>query len=487
MPGSRHVKRRGATRPRRYAGDERPMYFIIAGCGRVGSRLAEYLSYEGHDVAVIDRDPGSFRRLGSAFNGIILEGMAFDEEVLLEAGIAEADAYAAVTDEDNTNLMAAEIARSVFEVPLVLSRLYNPEKELTYFKLGIDYVCGTTLVTDRIHEQLFQSRDSIVQQDRLDLGIKVVELSVGEEAAGKPAGSLSYGVSSKLLILLRDNMKLRFDEATPLEPGDRVVMLIRKEGWQKVIDCLGPGVDSPACRMYTIPAELADEAAAGPAPEESRVIVGGCSMVGAHLAYILSMEGHNVTIIDEDAALFKRVPPGYAGEFTEGVVYDEETLIAAGIERADAFVSVTKKDNKNLMAAEVARLVFGVPHVMARLFNPDKEPTYQALQMPFVCGTTVLSQTMLERLLKPVVSVRAACLFNRYNLVEFESPPSWDGKTVRQAVKDSGVTFAYIVRRRSAYVPEDNFVLRSGDDVTALVTTRRLTRLDKGLRKMTKG
>lgn len=463
------------------------MHVIVAGCGRVGSRLAEYLSFERHDVVVIDKDAGSFRRLGGTFNGITLEGMAFDEEVLQEAGISQADAFAAVTNEDNTNLMASEVARVVYKVPSVLSRLYNPEKELTYFKLDVDYVCGTTLVTERIHEQLFQSEDSVVQQDRADLGIQVVELSVGDEADGKPAGSLNYGVSSKLLMMMRDNKRVHFDERTPLVSGDRVVMLLRREGWNTVTECLGPGVDSAACRMYTIPGELAADAAAAASTEGARVIIGGCSMVGAHLAYVLSMEGHRVTIIDEDPALFKRLPPGYAGKFIEGVVYDEETLVAAGVDQADAFVSVTKKDNKNLMAAEVARHVFGVPHVMARLFNPDKEPTYQALRMPFVCGTTVLAQVMLERLLNPVVSVKASCLYNRYNLVEFESPVSWDGKTVRSVVDAFNVAFAYIVRRSSAYVPDDNFVLRSGDVVSALVTTKRLTRLEKGLRKIKKG
>jgi Trk K+ transport system NAD-binding subunit len=459
------------------------MHVIVAGCGRVGSRLAEYLSFERHDVVVIDKESASFRRLGGTFNGITLEGMAFDEEVLREAGAEHADAFAAVTNEDNTNLMAAEVAKVVFDVPSVLSRLYNPEKELTYFKLDVDYVCGTTLITQRIHEQLFQSENSVVQQDRADLGIQVVELSVGDEAAGKPAGSLNYGVSSKLLMLTRENKRLHFDEATPLDSGDRVVMLLRREGRSTVTECLGSGVDSAACRMYTIPDELAAAAAAASPAEGVKVIVGGCSMVGAHLAYILSMEGHDVTIIDEDPALFKRLPPGYTGEFVEGVIYDEEALLTAGVEQAGAFVAVTKKDNKNLMAAEVARHIFGVPHVMARLFNPDKEPTYQALRMPFVSGTTVLAQVLLERLLNPVISVKAACLFNKYNLVEFESPASWDGKTVRWAVDASGVTFAYIVRRSSAYMPDDNLVLRSGDTICALVTTKRLTRLEKSLSK----
>lgn len=462
------------------------MYFVVAGCGRVGSRLAEYLSFERHDVVVIDKDASSFRRLGGTFNGITLEGTAFDEEVLKEAGIAQADAFVTVTNDDNTNLMAAEIAKNVFNAPVVLSRLYNPEKELTYFKLDIDYVCGTTLITERIRERLFQGEDSVVQQDRVDLGIKIIEFGLGDEVDGKPAGSLNHGASSKLLLLMRDNKKLHFDEGTPLEAGDQAVMLLRKEGWKTVTDCLGPGVNSAGCRMATIPGELAAEAAAGPSPEGARVIVGGCSLVGAHLAFMLSMEGYDVTIIDENPGLFKRLPPGYGGKFLEGVIYDEETLLAAGVEEAEAFVSVTKKDNKNLMAAEVARHVFNVPNVMARLFNPDKEQTYQALRTPFVCGTTVLAQVMLERLLDPVIRVKAACLYNRYSLVEFESPASWDGKTVRWAVENSGVTFAYIVRRSSAYVPEDNFVLRSGDGVSALVTTKRLARLEKILHKMTK-
>lgn len=463
------------------------MYVIVAGCGRVGSRIAEYLSYDRHDVVVIDSDPRSFRRLGKTFNGITLEGLSFDEEVLLEAGIEKADAFTAVTNKDNTNLMASEIARSIFKVPLVLSRLYNPGQEHTYFRLGLDYVCGTTLITERILERMFQSEESVVQQDRPDLGIQIIEFGVGTEAEGKPAGSLNYGVSSKLLLLARETQQIPFDDLTPLRSGDRVVMLLRREGWKTVSDCLGPGVDSTSCRMYTIPDELAAEATAPSVPERACVVVGGCSMVGANLAYRLSMEEHAVVIVDEDPSLFRRLPEKYTGEFLEGVIYDQETLIAAGIEQADAFVSVTKKDNKNLMAAEVARHIFEVPHVMARMFNPDKELTYQALQMPYVCGTTAIAQVMLERLLDPAIRVKAACLYNKFNLVEFQCPTAWDGRTIGRAVEDISLTFAYVVRRTSAYVPEDSFVLRKGDLISVLVTTRRLPRLERSLRKMKKG
>ncbi len=457
------------------------MYVIVAGCGRVGSRIAEFLSVERHDVVVIDKDSGAFRRLGGTFNGLTIEGVAFDEDVLLEAGIREADAFVAVTDEDNANLMASEIASNVFKVPTVTSRLYDPQKELTYFKLGLDYICGTTLITERIRERLFQSENSIiVQQDRVDPGVQVVEFVVGDEAAGKPASSLNSGVSSHLLLLIRNNRRVEPVEGATLEKGDLVLMTLRKEGWKVAAECLGSAVEAAAC------ARAGASATSMPAAEETRVIVGGCSMVGSHLAYELSIEGYRVTIIDENPSLFRRLPPGFEGRFLEGVIYDEETLLEAGIEEADAFVSVTKKDNKNLMAAEVSRSVFGVPHVIARLFNPDKEATYQALGMPYVCGTTLLANALLERILKPKIHIKSGCMFNKYNLVEFDSPPAWDGKRLAQASEDTGVKFAYVTRRNTGYMPEDNFVLRAGDVVNALVTTKRLGRLEKNLYKISR-
>ncbi len=463
------------------------MHVIIAGCGRVGAQLANYLSLERHNVVVIDKDNEAFSRLGGVFNGIMLDGMAFDEETLEKAGARKADAFVATTNEDNTNLMSSEIVKSIFGVPLVLSRLYDPEKERTYFKLGVDYVCGTTLVTDRIRSRIFQREDSIVVHDRSDIGVQIVEFSLGEEARGKLAGSLNYGVSSRVLILERNNKRIPFDDNTPLEAGDRVVMILRKEGWRTVSECLGPWVEDSSCRLYTIPEALAAESEAGTRPEAAKVIVGGCSLVGAHLACVMSMEGYRMTIVDEVPDRFRRLAPGYDVDFVEGVIYDEGALLAAGIEEADAFIAVTKKDNKNLMAVEVARHVFEVPHVMARMFNPDKEPTYQALNMPFVCGTTLLAQELLERLLNPVLKTRSSCVFDKYALVEFDCPPPWDGKPVGSLVKDTGMTVAYTIRRSTAFLPEDNFVLRRGDLVSALAPSKQVSVLEKGLHKLSRG
>lgn len=130
------------------------MNIIVVGCGRVGSHLASLLSEDGHNVSVVDRSDKAFRALGRDFNGQLVQGLGYDLDVLHEAGIEQADALAAVTSNDNTNLMTAEVARRIFEVDHVITRLYEYKRENTYMKLGIDYACGTTLVAEEIFSKI---------------------------------------------------------------------------------------------------------------------------------------------------------------------------------------------------------------------------------------------------------------------------------------------------------------------------------------------
>lgn len=123
---------------------------IIVGCGRVGSRLAIRLSENDNNVCVIDRNPRAFAALGRDFNGSTFAGVGYDEEILVRAGIEECDFVAAVTQSDNANLMVVEIARRLYDVPHAVARLYDSSHERTYLQLGIDYVCGTTLVAEEI-------------------------------------------------------------------------------------------------------------------------------------------------------------------------------------------------------------------------------------------------------------------------------------------------------------------------------------------------
>ena len=127
---------------------------IVVGCGRVGSQLANMLSDNGSNVCVIDRNPDAFANLGRNFNGSTVQGVGFDEETLIKAGVDECDVMAAVTQSDNTNLMCAEVASRLFGVPHVIARLYNPDHERAYMQLGIDYVCGTSLVAEDVFSKV---------------------------------------------------------------------------------------------------------------------------------------------------------------------------------------------------------------------------------------------------------------------------------------------------------------------------------------------
>jgi trk system potassium uptake protein TrkA len=121
------------------------MRMIILGCGRVGATLALLAEEAGHEVTVVDRDRTAFRRLGQGFQGRKVVGLGIDEDVLIEAGIERADVFVAVTSGDNSNLMAAQIARVRFKLRKVIARVYDPIRAEAYAELGVDTYCSSTL------------------------------------------------------------------------------------------------------------------------------------------------------------------------------------------------------------------------------------------------------------------------------------------------------------------------------------------------------
>jgi trk system potassium uptake protein TrkA len=130
------------------------MKVVIMGCGRVGARLASLLDKEGHEVTALDNDAYSFRRLPSDFGGTSLLGNGLDEGALKRAGIEEADAFVAVTQGDNRNIMAAQIAKHVFNVPKVVCRIYDPLRRDLYSRLGLEAISPTTVFAQMLKEKL---------------------------------------------------------------------------------------------------------------------------------------------------------------------------------------------------------------------------------------------------------------------------------------------------------------------------------------------
>jgi trk system potassium uptake protein TrkA len=159
------------------------MYVIIVGCGRVGSELAKLLSNEGHNVVVIDKSQDSFERLGGTFNGLTKVGNGFDLELLKQAGIAKADAFCAVTNGDNTNLISAQVAKKIFNVPKVFARVYDPQRAHIYAALGLDIISGTMLFAAMLRDKIIESRFSSYLIETKELG--VIEVEVKNNLVGK--------------------------------------------------------------------------------------------------------------------------------------------------------------------------------------------------------------------------------------------------------------------------------------------------------------
>jgi len=166
------------------------VHVVVVGCGRVGSELAGHLEQAGHDVAIIDKRATAFRRLPSSFTGRRIVGLGFDRECLLDAGIEEAGAAAAVTNGDNSNILVARIARETFGVERVVARIYDPRRAVIYQRLGIPTVATVAWTTDQVVRRLLPGQQP---HDWIDPSARVclVERSLPTAWAGEKLAALS--------------------------------------------------------------------------------------------------------------------------------------------------------------------------------------------------------------------------------------------------------------------------------------------------------
>ena len=134
------------------------MKIVILGCGRVGATLAGMMSRAGHTVSVIDQSSDAFQRLSPDFQGSTFVGNGVDEDILVRAGIRDADAFAAITNGDNRNIMASQIAKEIFKVKRVVCRIYDPIREETYRELGLETFCPTIVGSQLIFNALTEKK-----------------------------------------------------------------------------------------------------------------------------------------------------------------------------------------------------------------------------------------------------------------------------------------------------------------------------------------
>jgi trk system potassium uptake protein len=196
------------------------VYIVIAGCRKVGSNLALALSQEHHEVAVVDSDPDDFELLGSGFNGLTVTGMPIDEDVLRSAGIEHADALAAVSNDDNMNVMISQVASNIFQVPKVITRVYDPEREAVFNMMGITTLCPTTLAVQKIKDFLLapEQNESLVIQGA---GITFKHTKPGKSILGKTIGSIENG---HILGVIRQGAFLLANPKTQVTEADTLVV-----------------------------------------------------------------------------------------------------------------------------------------------------------------------------------------------------------------------------------------------------------------------
>jgi trk system potassium uptake protein len=165
------------------------VHVVIVGCGRVGSGLARIIEDKGHSVAIVDKDPRAFRRLHSGFGGKQVVGVGFDRERLEEAGIYDADAVAAVTSGDNSNILIARVARETFGIERVVARIYDPRRAIIYERLGIPTIATVQWTIDRVLRRLIPETE---ESDWIDpsAGVVLVEREVAASWAGRPLGEI---------------------------------------------------------------------------------------------------------------------------------------------------------------------------------------------------------------------------------------------------------------------------------------------------------
>ena len=178
------------------------VHVVVVGCGRVGSQLASTLDAAGHTVAVIDKASSAFRRLPEGFGGHTVKGFGFDRQHLERAGVQEAQAFAAVTNGDNSNILAARIARETYEVPRVVARIYDPKRAAIYQRLGIPTVAAVAWTTDQVMRRMFPDQ-SMREWTDSSSRVTMVERGLPDAWAGRKLTGLDEGDRFRLAAVTR--------------------------------------------------------------------------------------------------------------------------------------------------------------------------------------------------------------------------------------------------------------------------------------------
>jgi len=212
-----------------------------------------------------------------------------------------------------------------------------------------------------------------------------------------------------------------------------------------------------------------------------KVIIMGCGRIGSQVSELMAAHGHDVTVIDHDANAIVRLGPNFKGRVVQGLGFDRNVLMNAGIEQADAFVSASSSDNANIVAARIARNIFHVPRVVARLYDPHRAERYERLGLTTISSTNWGAERIYQVLSHTDLDVLYTFGRSEVSLVEVEAPPQWIGKNVAQLSVPSEIAVVSITRNDQAFIPVHGTEFKEGDLIYLSVLSSAMNRLEEML------
>jgi trk system potassium uptake protein TrkA len=206
-----------------------------------------------------------------------------------------------------------------------------------------------------------------------------------------------------------------------------------------------------------------------------KYLIVGCGRVGATLAKLLSAEAHDVTVVDENPAAFKRLGNHFSGRVEVGTGIDYDVLLRAGAATADGFVAVTDGDNRNVMAALIAQRMFGVKKIVARIYDPPRGQLYRELGIETVCPTTIGAKIVRDKLMHMPYESVPSFDFGKLSSLAVTLRPSEAGLRIAEIEKPGMIRIAAVRRGVRVFVASLEDVLSPGDEINAIVAPEALS------------
>ena len=422
------------------------MHIVIMGCGRVGSTLAHILEDRGNTVAVIDRDPEAFRRLRPSFKGDRVTGIGFDRDVLARAGIERADGFAAVSSGDNSNIIAARVARETFGVQQVAARIYDPRRAEVYERLGIPTVATVRWTADQMLRKLLPESAEPLWRDATG---KVVLTQVTRlPRLDRRAGEAGRGVGGHPDRLHR-----------PARRGDRPA------AWHRAAAGRRGARHRQGDRARP---DLRRARQAGREWSLMRVAIAGAGAVGRSIARELLENGHEVLLIDQKPSAIK-VDSVPRAEWLLADACEISSLDDAALDRCNVVVAATGDDKVNLVVSLLAKTEYGVPRVVARVNHPGNEWLYNE---SWGVDVAVSTPRLLSALVEEAVSVGDLVRLMTFgqseaSLVELTMPADAPlaGQQVGSIDWPADAALVAILREGRVLVPQPQDPLQAGDEL----------------------